>query len=263
MHEEYITFAVKAKAHVQLVQDALFSIESSLEKITANANKYVNIVRAELIRRALIHDCDKCREVNEIGGKMVPYRFAEYVVGTDYLYENEVFNLDFGSKQSLELHAEAYKGLTAREDHKNDNDHHAEHFGNYEQEMKLFPLIEMVCDWWGATVYTQHEPLGKFLKDSDTIVKRLNNLTAYQKFVIELTRNFIRDFIASHDTSNPDRRLIEYVIKGCKHFDKDSMPPVTSDTESQFYRELNVFLEDRIDLLNRAKDRRSKAWRTL
>lgn len=259
----YIQFALDAIRHIDRVREAMFSIECTLGKFNKDDNDCVNIFRAELIRRALIHDSDKFREVIEIGGKMVPYRFAEYVVGTDHLYENEVYNLDFSSKQSVELHAEAYKGLTAREDHKNDNDHHAEYFGNYEQDMKLFPLIEMVCDWWGATVYTQHEPLGKFLKDSDTNVKRLSNLTAYQKFVIELTRNFIRDFIVSHDKSNPDRRLIEYIIKGGKYFDKDSMPPVTSDTESQFYRELNAFLEGRIDLLKRAKARRFKAWRIL
>ena len=49
MYEEYIEFAVTAKAHVRLVQDALFSVERFLEKRTTNYNKYVNIFRAELI----------------------------------------------------------------------------------------------------------------------------------------------------------------------------------------------------------------------
>ena len=63
MHEEYIDFAVKAKAHARLVQDALFSIESALEKMTTTSNDCVKIFRAELIRRALIHDTDKCANV--------------------------------------------------------------------------------------------------------------------------------------------------------------------------------------------------------
>lgn len=259
----YIQFVLDAIRHVDRVREALFSIECSLSKFNKDDNCCVNIFRAELIRRALIHDNDKFRDVNEINGKMVTNRFAEYIVGTDYLYEKEIYKFEHKSKQFGELHEKAYKGLTARGDHKKDNDHHAEFFGGREQDMKLIPLIEMVCDWWGATVYTQHEPLCKFLTDADINEKNLKNLTEYQKFVIELTRNFIRDFVASHDKSNRDKRLIEYIINGCNRFDIDSKPPVTLDIKGQFYRELHEFLKERIDSLAQAKTRRSKAWRTL
>ena len=82
----FVEFALKAKEHTSCVQKALFSIESSLGKFNKDDNVYVNIFRAELIRRALIHDIDKCEEVVIIDGQQVPYQFAEYTVGSDYFF---------------------------------------------------------------------------------------------------------------------------------------------------------------------------------
>ena len=251
MYEEYIAFAVTAKAHVQLVQDALFSIERSLEKVSAYHNKYVNIFRAELIRRALIHDNDKCEEVVIIDGQQVPFQFAEYTVGSDYVFGNGVADVEYDSEEYHRINGEGYAGLNARDNHKKKiNDHHPEYYNDYNADMKLLPLIEMVCDWWGTTAYSNEDPKPKFREDS---AKNMcgYGFDGYQKFVVERTRDFI-------DTGASD--LIEIIHNGCINY---PMPPCTSDAEGQFYRELNDFLKERIDSLEQAKARRSKAWKTL
>ena len=254
MYKEYIDFAIKAKAHVRLVQDALFSIESSLEKIAANDNKYVNIFRAELIRRALIHDNDKCEEVVIIDGKHVPFQFAEYTVGSDYFFGNGAADMEYDSEEYRKLKSTAYAGLNAFDNHKTKiNDHHPEYYEDCTKDMKLLPLIEMVCDWWGATAYSNEDPKPKFRADTTTNIGHYG-FDGYRKFVVERTRDFI-------DTHAGD--LIEIIYKGCTNYPKDSMPPCTSDVEGQFYRELNDFLKERIDSLAQAKARRSKAWRAL
>ena len=254
MYEEYIDFAVTAKAHVGLVQNALFSIESSLEKIAANDNKCVNIFRAELIRRALIHDNDKCEEVVIIDGKQVPFQFAEYTVGSDYFFGNGAADMEYDSEEYRKLKSTAYAGLNAFDNHKKKiNDHHPEYYEDCKKDMKLLPLIEMVCDWWGSTAYSNEDPKSKFRVDSAKNICHYG-FDGYQKFVVERTRDFI-------DTHAED--LIEIIYKGCTLYPKDSMPPRSSDAEGQFYRELNDFLKERIDSLAQAKARRSKAWRTL
>ena len=260
MHEEYITFAVKAKAHVRLVQDALFSIESSLEKIAANDNKHVNIFRAELIRRALIHDNDKCEQVVIIDRQQVPFQFAEYTVGTDYVNAKRVDDAKYDPEEYHKVTTEGYAGLNARDNHKTKlNDHHPEYYNDCKKDMTLLPLIEMVCDWWGATAYSpKKDPKCKFRADSATNIGHYG-FDGYQKFVIERTR----DFIGTNDTARRATDLIEIIYKGCTNYPKDSMPQCTSDVEGQFYRELNDFLKERIDSIAQAKARRFKAWRTL
>ena len=254
MYEEYIDFAVTAKAHVRLVQDALFSIESSLDKIAANDNKCVNIFRAELIRRALIHDNDKFDDVVIIDGKQVPFQFAEYTVGSDYFFGNGAADMEYDSEEYRKLKSTAYAGLNAFDNHKKKiNDHHPEYYEDCKKDMKLLPLIEMVCDWWGSTAYSNEDPKSKFRADSAKNICHYG-FDGYQKFVVERTRDFI-------DTRAED--LIEIIYTGCINYYNDSIPPRTSEADSQFYRELNEFLKERIDSLAQAKARRSKAWRTL
>ena len=216
MYEEYIDFAVTAKAHVGLVQDALFSIESSLEKIAANYNKCVNIFRAELIRRALIHDNDKCEEVVIIDGRQVPFQFAEYTVGSDYFFGNGAADMEYDSEEYRKIKSAAYAGLNAFDNHKKKiNDHHPEYHEDCKKDMKLLPLIEMVCDWWGSTAYSNEDPKSKFRADSAKNICHYS-FDGYQKFVVERTRDFI-------DTRAED--LIEIIYKGCTNYPKDSMPP--------------------------------------
>ena len=248
--EEYIAFAVRAKAHVQRVQNALFSIENSLEKIAANDNKYVNIFRAELIRRALVHDYDKCAEVVIVDGHQVPFQFAEYTVGSDYFFGKGAADMEYDSEEYRKIKSAAYAGLNAFDNHKKKiNDHHPEYYNDYKKDMKLLQLIEMVCDWWGSTAYSNEDPKSKFRQDSAKNICSYG-FDGYQKFVVERTRDFI-------DTRATD--LIEIIYKGCTNYDDDSMPPRTSDAEGQLYRELNDFLKERIDSLAQAKARRSKA----
>ena len=258
MYEEYIDFAVKAKDHAKLVQDALFAIESALEKMTTTSNDCVNIFRAELIRRALIHDTDKCANVVIIDGKQVPFPFAEYTVGSDYFFGNGGADAEYGSEKRHKLTTKAYAGLNALDNHKTKiNDHHPEYYNDYKIDMTLLPLIEMVCDWWGATAYSTGDPKAGFREDSAKNSSGYG-FEGYQKFVVELTR----DFIDTHDTARPASDLIEIIYTGCTNYHNDSMPPCTSDVEGQFYREMHEFLKERIDSLAQAKARRSKAWRT-
>ena len=253
----FIEFALKAKEHTNCVQEALFSIEHSLGKFNKNNNDYVNIFRAELIRRALIHDNDKCEEAVIIDGQQVPFQFAEYTVGSDYVFGKGVADVEYDSEEYHKINTEGYAGLNARDNHKKKiNDHHPEYYNDYKTDMKLLPLIEMVCDWWGATAYSTGDPKSKFRTDS---AKNIcygfgYGFGGYQKFVVERTRDFI-------DTHASD--LIEIIYEGCTNYHNDSIPPCTSDVEGQFYRELNDFLKERIDSLAQAKARRSKAWRTL
>ena len=254
MYEEYIAFAVTAKAHVQLVQDALFSIESALEKITTNYNQYVNIFRAELIRRALIHDNDKCEEVVIIDGQQVPFQFAEYTVGSDYVFGNGVADVEYDSEEYHKINRDGYAGLNARGNHKKKlNDHHPEYYNDYKTDMRLLPLIEMVCDWWGATAYSHGDSKSKFRENSAKNICGYG-FDGYQRFAVERTRDFI-------DTQAGD--LIDIIYTGCTTYHKDSIPPYASDVEGQFYRELNDFLKERIDSLAQAKARRFIAWRML
>ena len=251
MYDEYIKFAVTAKAHLQLVQDALFSIEHSLEKIAANDNKYVNIFRAELIRRALIHDYDKCVEVVFIDGQKVPFQFAEYTVGSDYVFGNGVADVEYDSEEYHRINREGYAGLNARDNHKKKiNDHHPEYYNDYNTDMKLLPLIEMVCDWWGTTAYSNEDSKSKFREDFAKNICHYG-FDGYQKFVVDRTGDFI-------DTGASD--LIEIIYKSCRNYDDDSLLPCASDVEGQFYRELSDFLKERIDSLEEAKAKRSKAW---
>ena len=259
MYEEYIEFAVTAKAHVRLVQDALFSVERFLEKRTTNYNKYVNIFRAELIRRALIHDNDKCEKVVIINGKQVPFQFAEYTVGSDYFIANGGPDAEYDSEEYHSIKSKAYAGLNALDYHtKRINDHHPEYYNDHKKDMTLLPLIEMVCDWWGATAYSKEDPKPKFRADVAKNICQFG-FYGYQRFVVKRTS----DFIVTHDTENPARDLIERIYKGCVNYHKESMPPFTSDVEGQFYGELNDFLETRIDSLAQAKARQAKAWRAL
>ena len=249
----FVEFALKAKEHTSCVQEALFSIESSLGKFNKDDNDYVNIFRAELIRRALIHDNDKCEEVVIIDGQQVPFQFAEYTVGSDYVFGKGVADVEYDSEEYHKINREGYAGLNARDNHKKKiNDHHPEYYNDYKTDMKLLPLIEMVCDWWGATAYSHGDPKSKFRDNSAKNICGYG-FDGYQKFVVERTRDFI-------DTHAED--LIEIIYTGCTNYHNDSIPPCTSDVEGQFYRELNDFLKERIDSLAQAKARRCKAWRT-
>ena len=242
----YIEFALRAKNHVNRVQEALFSIENALKSIDSYDNDYVNIIRAELIRRALVHDNDKCEDDHIIEGKKVPRHFAECTVWCDCFFGQGGADLEYGSEAYRNLHSEAGKGLNILRGHKEMNDHHPEYYDK-PIDMRFIQLIEMVCDWWGATAYSNDSPRCRFLKSCDTNVCNYE-FNSYQQFVIEKTR----DFVARDDT-----HLIEIIFTGCVNYDKGSILPCTSesDFEVQFYRELNDFLKDRIVLLNQAKAR--------
>ena len=203
----------------------------------------------------MIHDNDKCEEVVIIDGKQVPFQFAEYTVGSDYFIAKRGADAEYNSEEYRKIKSEAYAGLNALGYHeKKINDHHPEYYHDHKTDMTLLPLIEVVCDWWGSTAYSpEKDPKPKFRADSATNIGHYG-FDGYRKFVIERTRDFI-------DTRAED--LIEIIYTGCINYYNDSIPPCISDVEGQFYRELNDFLKERIDLLAQAKARRSKAWRTL
>ena len=258
MNTKYLDLALSVRKHVKGVQDALYSIEESLGQRDKNSNDYVNIFRAELIRRALIHDSDKCGNVNSVNGKKVPYRFAEYTVGHDHFVAEGGPTKEYSSGEYSEIANKAHEGLTAWDDHRKENDHHPEYYKDCKKDMKLLQLMEMVCDWWGKAVETHDDPncrIRKFEKDSDCNVCKYG-FTSYQKFVIELTR----EFLVTRGTDNPDTRLIEFIFKLCANYGNDFRPLCSSlisdiDTQRQFFIEMSDFLKGRKALIRIASAR--------
>ena len=244
----YIEFALRAREHVNRVQRVLFSIENTLKTFHGDDNDNVNIIRAELIRRALIHDNDKCEDDHIIEGKKVSRHFAECTVWCDFFFGQGGADLEYGSEAYRKLHSEASKGLKILRSHKEINDHHPEYYED-RNDMKFIQLIEMVCDWWGATASSNDIPRDAFLRSCHVNVCKYN-FNRYQRFVIERTRDFI---------AKDDAHLIKIIFTGCVNYDKGSIHPCTSDSdfEVQFYKQLNDFLKDRIALLNEAEARRN------
>lgn len=74
----------------------------------------------------------------------------------------------YGSDEYKEL----LKGLgPALDHHYAHNSHHPEHYPNGIDDMDLFDLIEMFCDWWAAT--ERHES-GDIMKSIDVNQERFN-----------------------------------------------------------------------------------------
>jgi hypothetical protein len=90
-------------------------------------------IRHELERRALEHDLSKFDPAGELPG------FARInATARRHAYGSVQYKASLKAEQpTVDRH---YRG----------NSHHPEHHGDL-SEMGPFDLIEMVCDWWGAT----------------------------------------------------------------------------------------------------------------
>lgn len=108
----------KNREHLFFVQSAIFAITDDLRQ------------------RALEHDRSKFRE-DELTGYS---RFEALPEG-----------LEYPSDEFKEARAKLLKGNDCFKLHTSRNDHHPEYYADV-HSMKLPTLIEMVCDWAGATL---------------------------------------------------------------------------------------------------------------
>ena len=67
------------------------------------------------------------------------------------------YHFEHSDERRKQATCEAYRGFTALDKHKKSNDHHPEFYGCRLSGMSLIPMIEMVCDWYGAAYYIKFE----------------------------------------------------------------------------------------------------------
>lgn len=115
--------------------------------------KYIRFFTDKLTDRGEKHDASKLTEDE------LPY-FAEH---TDKLNE-----IEYGSEE-YKAELEALK--PALEHHYASNTHHPEHFQNGIEDMTLWDIVEMFCDWKAST---KRQRTGNILKSIDINAERFN-----------------------------------------------------------------------------------------
>lgn len=110
-------------------------------KTISKIHKHISYVRVALLHfsdnlrlRAFVHDSSKF-EADELQG------YAKF--------EQMPEGLEYGSAEYKAAMSKVMEDNNCFELHSQRNDHHPEHWGNV-QDMPLVPIIEMVCDWFGA-----------------------------------------------------------------------------------------------------------------
>ena len=148
----------KHKRHILLVQHAMFAF-------------------ADILRdRALNHDNSKFQE-DELTG------YAQFELMPE--------GLGFGSDKYWAERAKLLKDNTCFELHAKRNDHHPEYYEDV-HSMGLFALIEMVCDWAGATLTYNNG--GNW---TDTVLYNIErfDFSPEQRFVIAEVASFLEEQI--------------------------------------------------------------------
>jgi hypothetical protein len=115
--------------------------------------KYIRFFTDKLTDRGEKHDASKLTEDE------LPY-FAEH---TDKLNE-----IEYGSEE-YKAELEALK--PALEHHYASNTHHPEHFQNGIEDMTLWDIVEMFCDWKAST---KRQRAGNILKSIDINAERFD-----------------------------------------------------------------------------------------
>ena len=233
MYDEIVEIS---KRHIDGVKEALFSIEKALKSSFMADLVEIDMFRAELIRRALCHDSDKysCME-----------SFIEYTMGTHKFIMLGGYHFEHSDERRKQATCEAYKGLTALDRHKKSNDHHPEFYGSRLSGMSLIPMIEMVCDWYGAAYYTKfekEEALCKFNKDFSGNMKHFS-FDEYQTSVC----NRLRDCLVDESDS-----IIRSIRDACISFSNKQyrasdgvLQTVNEHIEERFNKEVHGFLSKR------------------
>ena len=123
----------------------------------------INKITAELNRRGLVHDVTKFQEDEFLG--FVKLNQADKLYG----YGTPEYKAALAENNAVELHTSRHS-------------HHPEYYHNGVNEMNLFDLIEMVCDWRAANqvygVTTFEESLQKSMDRF--------GLNENQRFVVRL-----------------------------------------------------------------------------
>ena len=148
----------KHKRHILSVQRAIFAFTDALRD------------------RALTHDDSKFQE-DELKG------YTQF--------ESMPEGLGFGSDKYWTERAKLLKDNTCFELHAKRHDHHPEHYENV-RLMGLFALIEMVCDWAGATLAYNNG--GNW---TDTVIYNIDRFgfSPEQRFVIAEVASFLEEQI--------------------------------------------------------------------
>ena len=113
--------------------------------------------------RAIVHDLSKYKKDERSGFIKSAVVLRNYEYGSKEYFESLKAN-----KTCIELHFKR-------------NSHHPEHYGDY-TGMDLYDLVEMYCDWYGASKRTKNGSMRQSLdvstkkfKMSKDIVKIFNN----------------------------------------------------------------------------------------
>ena len=233
MYDEIVEISIR---HIDGVKQALYSVERALKSSFMTDLVEIDMFRAELIRRALCHDSDKysCLE-----------SFIEYTMGTHRFIMLGGYHFEHSDERRKQATCEAYRGLTALDNHKKSNDHHPEYYGCRLSDMSVIPMIEMVCDWYGAAYYTKFEredALSKFYKDFSGNMEYFS-FDEYQTSVCDRLRDFLVDGSDSLIRSIRDA-CISYSNKEYRVSD-DVLQMENKRIEERFNMEVHDFLSKR------------------
>jgi hypothetical protein len=125
MNEKELFFEVDTRKHQQKVVE------------------WMNVAVMELIERMVNHDLSK-------------FSSSEKDFYIDPVYELNTQEVSYGSDRYKELIKQMGDGW---KHHKQVNDHHPEHFGEKPfDQMNLFQLLEMCCDWIAASERRNNDP---------------------------------------------------------------------------------------------------------
>ena len=182
----------------------MYSIADTIEKYSEE--KYdesisIIIFKDELIRRAIIHDADKFANLD---------MFSGYVYNSVRWEEQGGPNLEYGTEKWKTANKKANEGSNTGKWHLHTNDHHIQYFEE-KTEMTIFPLIEMVCDWYGVSArYNDGKPdMARFENNHETNREDFSN--PYQIHVIDKVYEFL---------AKGENEIINQICGVCKRYDK-------------------------------------------
>ncbi len=210
----YGAFCTWERNHIGAVREALCSIADTIEQHSKEkcGEVCISIImfKDELIRRAMVHDADKFTNLDMFSGYVFTSKRWENLGGPD---------LEYGAEEWKPRNEKANEGINTAKRHSHTNDHHIEYFKK-RTEMTIFPLIEMVCDWYGVSArYNDGTPdITKFEDSYEANSEKFSN--CYQRYVIEKVYEFL---------AKQEYEIINQISEVCECYDKDESDLRTSD----------------------------------
>ena len=231
----YDEFVIDNARHIDGVKKALFSIEKALTSSFKTESVEIDIFRAELTRRALCHDFNKFSDINN---------FVEYTVGHHNLIMLGGYNFEHGDEGRSNAVKKAYEGIDVLDRHKKSNDHHPEYYSHL-SDMSIMPIIEMICDWYGAGYYTEFKKKKVICKFVHSFSKNMNcfQFDEYQTSVCNRLRDFLVDGCDS---------IIRSIRDACISYSKKEylisdgvLQSENKEIKERFHKEVHEFLSKR------------------